>query len=272
MTLPEIDKRWLPEIMRISREAGDAIMEVYRGEIDVQRKQDDSPLTMADLAAHHVIEARLKLLTPGLPILSEESASLPYSERQGWQRYWLVDPLDGTREFIKRNDEFTVNIALIDGDRSVMGVVYAPAMDILYFAGKGFGAFRQAKTEAATRISARPLDPQAITIAGSRSHAGKRMEGFVRCVGEKLSPPESISLGSSLKICLVAEGSADIYPRLGLTSEWDTAAAQCVLEQAGGHLLEWNGQPLRYNRKDSLLNPEFLACGTTLHDWKQYLE
>jgi 3'(2'), 5'-bisphosphate nucleotidase len=150
--------------------------------------------------------------------------------------------------------------------------VYAPAMDILYFAGKGFGAFRQAKTEAATRISARPLDPQAITIAGSRSHAGKRMEGFVRCVGEKLSPPESISLGSSLKICLVAEGSADLYPRLGLTSEWDTAAAQCVLEQAGGHLLEWNGQPLRYNRKDSLLNPEFLACGTTLHDWKQYLE
>jgi 3'(2'), 5'-bisphosphate nucleotidase len=272
MTLPEIDKRWLPEIMRISREAGDAIMEVYRGEIDVQRKQDDSPLTMADLAAHHVIEARLKLLTPGLPILSEESASLPYSERQGWQRYWLVDPLDGTREFIKRNDEFTVNIALIDGDRSVMGVVYAPAMDILYFAGKGFGAFRQAKTEAATRISARPLDPQAITIAGSRSHAGKRMEGFVRCVGEKLSPPESISLGSSLKICLVAEGSADLYPRLGLTSEWDTAAAQCVLEQAGGHLLEWNGQPLRYNRKNSLLNPEFLACGTTLHDWKQYLE
>jgi 3'(2'), 5'-bisphosphate nucleotidase len=272
MTLPEIDKRWLPEIMRISREAGDAIMEVYRGEIDVQRKQDDSPLTMADLAAHNVIEARLKLLTPRLPILSEESASLPYSERQGWQRYWLVDPLDGTREFIKRNDEFTVNIALIDGDRSVMGVVYAPAMDILYFAGKGFGAFRQAKTEAATRISARPLDPQAITIAGSRSHAGKRMDGFVRRVGEKLSPPESISLGSSLKICLVAEGSADIYPRLGLTSEWDTAAAQCVLEQAGGHLLEWNGQPLRYNRKDSLLNPEFLACGTTLHDWKQYLE
>lgn len=272
MTPPEIDKRWLPEIIRIAREAGDAIMEVYRGEIDVQRKHDDSPLTMADLAAHHIIEARLKLLTPGLPILSEESASIPFSERCAWPRYWLVDPLDGTREFIKRNDEFTVNIALIDGDQSVMGVVYAPAMDILYFAGKGFGAFRQAKAEPATRISARPLDPNALTIAGSRSHAGERMQGFLQRVAEKLSPPKSISLGSSLKICLVAEGSADLYPRLGLTSEWDTAAAQCVLEQAGGHLLEWNGQALRYNRKDSLLNPEFLACGTTLHDWNQYLE
>jgi 3'(2'), 5'-bisphosphate nucleotidase len=268
----DIDKKWLPQIMHIAREAGDAIMEVYRGDIDVQRKEDNSPLTMADLAAHDVIETRLAHLTPGLPILSEESASVSYRERQGWHRYWLVDPLDGTREFIKRNDEFTVNIALIDGDRSVMGVVYVPAMDILYFAGQGFGAFRQASMEPATRISARPLDPNALTIAGSRSHAGERMQGFLQRVSEKLSPPESISLGSSLKICLVAEGSADLYPRLGLTSEWDTAAAQCVLEQAGGHLLQWDGQPLRYNRKDSLLNPEFLACGTTLHDWKQYLE
>lgn len=268
----DIDKKWLPQIIRIAREAGDAIMEVYRGDIDVQRKADNSPLTLADLAAHHVIENQLKQLTPELPILSEESASIPYSERQQWKRYWLVDPLDGTREFIKRNDEFTVNIALIDEDRSVMGVVYAPAMDILYFAGQGFGTFKQAKDEPATRVTARPLNPAALTIAGSRSHAGDRMQGFLQRVSEKLSSPESISLGSSLKICLVAEGRADLYPRLGLTSEWDTAAAQCVLEQAGGHLLEWNGQALRYNRKDSLLNPEFLACGTTLHDWKQYLE
>lgn len=268
----DIDKKWLPQIIRIAREAGDAIMEVYRGDIDVQRKADNSPLTMADLAAHHVIESQLRLLTPELPILSEESASIPYSERQQWKRYWLVDPLDGTREFIKRNDEFTVNIALIDEDRSLMGVVYAPAMDILYFAGQGFGTFKQAKGEPATRIAARPLNPAALTIAGSRSHAGDRMQSFLQRVSEKLSSPESISLGSSLKICLVAEGRADLYPRLGLTSEWDTAAAQCVLEQAGGHLLEWNGQALRYNRKDSLLNPEFLACGTTLHDWKQYLE
>ena len=268
----DIDKKWLPQIIRIAREAGDAIMEVYRGDIDVQRKADNSPLTMADLAAHQVIESQLKQLTPELPILSEESATIPYDERRSWSRYWLVDPLDGTREFIKRNDEFTVNIALIDQDRSVMGVVYAPAMGTLYFAGQGFGAFRQAPDAPATRIAARPLDPAALTIAGSRSHAGERMQGFLQRVSEKLSPPESISLGSSLKICLVAEGRADLYPRLGLTSEWDTAAAQCVLEQAGGHLLEWNGQALRYNRKDSLLNPEFLACGATLHDWKQYLE
>jgi 3'(2'), 5'-bisphosphate nucleotidase len=267
-----IDKKWLPEIIRIAREAGVAIMEVYRGEIDVERKDDNSPLTKADLAAHDIIERHLKKLTPHLPILSEESANIPYSERRTWRTYWLVDPLDGTREFIKRNDEFTVNIALIDEDQPVMGVVYAPALDMLYFAGKGFGTFRQAKGEPATRISARPLDPDAVTIAGSRSHAGERMQGFLQRVSEKLSPPQSLSLGSSLKICLVAEGSADLYPRLGLTSEWDTAAAQCVLEQAGGHLLQWNGEALRYNRKDSLLNPEFLACGTTLHDWKQYLE
>lgn len=268
----DIDKKWLPQIIRIAREAGDAIMEVYRGDIDVQRKADNSPLTMADLAAHHIIENQLKQLTPELPILSEESASISYSERQRWPRYWLVDPLDGTREFIKRNDEFTVNIALIDVDKAVMSVVYAPAMDMLYFAAQGFGAFRQAKDEPATRIAARSLNPAALTIAGSRSHAGERMQGFLQRISEKLSPPELISLGSSLKICLVAEGRADLYPRLGLTSEWDTAAAQCVLEQAGGHLLEWNGQALRYNRKDSLLNPEFLACGATLHDWKQYLE
>lgn len=268
----DIDKKWLPQIMQIAREAGDAIMQVYRGEIDVQRKDDNSPLTMADLAAHTLIEARLKQMTPELPILSEESASIPYDERRRWTRYWLVDPLDGTREFIKRNDEFTVNIALIDEGRVVMGVVYAPALDMLYFAAQGFGAFRQARAEAATRISARPLDTTSLIIAGSRSHAGERMQSFLQRVGEKLSTPKSISLGSSLKICLVAEGSADLYPRLGLTSEWDTAAAQCVLEQAGGHLLEWNGSPLRYNGKDSLLNPEFLACGATLHDWKQYLE
>lgn len=268
----DIDKKWLPEIIRIAREAGEAIMEVYRGDFDVQRKDDNSPLTKADLAAHEIIERRLKTLSPHLPVLSEESADIPFSIRQTWHTYWLVDPLDGTREFVKRNNEFTVNIALIDDGKPVMGVVYAPALDILYFAGKGFGTFRQAKDEPATRISARPLDTSAIVIAGSRSHAGDRLKKFMERVGERLSLPQSIPLGSSLKVCLVAEGSADLYPRLGPTSEWDTAAAQCVLEQAGGHLVDWNGNVLRYNRKESLLNPEFLACGTTMHDWKQYLD
>ena len=258
--MADIDKKWLPEIIRIAREAGAAIMEVYRGEFDVQRKDDNSPLTQADLAAHDIIETRLKALTSHLPILSEESADIPYSERRQWQTYWLVDPLDGTREFIKRNNEFTVNIALIDGDRPVMGVVYAPALDILYFAGKGFGTFRQAKDEPATRISARPLDTNRLIIAGSRSHAGERLKSFLERVGERLSPPQSIPLGSSLKICLVAEGSADLYPRLGPTGEWDTAAGQAILEAAGGSVTDHSGRPLGYG-KPGFRNPPFIARG-----------
>lgn len=259
---------WLEPVIAIAREAGDAIMQVYRGNIEIQHKADHSPLTEADLAAHQIIEHGLNRLTPQIPVLSEESAAIPYGIRSGWTRYWLVDPLDGTREFIKRNGEFTVNIALIEEGRPVLGVVYAPAMDVLYYAGSGCGAFKQPHDLAALPIQARMLDKASITVAGSRSHANARMQGFLR----NLSAPELISLGSSLKICLVAEGKADVYPRLGLTSEWDTAAAQCVLEQAGGRLVDRSNVALEYNTKDSLLNPEFFACGATPHDWNQYLE
>lgn len=258
----------LEPVIAIAHQAGDAIMDIYSGNIAVQQKADHSPLTEADLAAHRLIEHGLNQMTRQIPVLSEESATIPYSVRAAWKCYWLVDPLDGTREFIKRNDEFTVNIALIEEGRPVLGVVYAPAMDLLYFADSTHGAFKESHDQAAQPIKARQLDLEGITVAGSRSHANERMQGFLR----NLSTPELISLGSSLKICLVAEGKADVYPRLGPTSEWDTGAAQCILEQAGGRLVDRSNVALKYNTKDSLLNPEFFACGATPHDWSQYLE
>ncbi len=243
-------------------------MAVYRDEIMVSHKEDDSPLTQADLAAHEIIASGLAALTPELPIISEESCATPFDERKQWDRYWLVDPLDGTREFIKRNGEFTVNIALIEHHQPVMGVVYAPALDLLFYAAKGEGAFRQIGNGSPQSIRARSFDPTQVTVAGSRSHAGERLLKFL----DRIGPHMLISMGSSLKICLVAEGRADVYPRLGLTSEWDTAAAQCVLEEAGGRLVETGGRVLRYNTKDSLLNPEFFAEGASSRDWSKYLD
>lgn len=261
---------YLARIVEIARQAGLAIMEVYAGQIDVETKSDSSPLTQADLAAHRCIEAGLKTLTPDIPLLSEESANIPYEIRSQWAEYWLVDPLDGTKEFIKRNGEFTVNIALIQGDRAVLGVVYAPALDLLYYADSN-GAFKQVGNLAPVSIKTRSLNPQDITIAGSRSHSDERLLHFVEKIEKKLSPAKLIPMGSSLKICMVAEGAADLYPRLGLTSEWDTAAAQCVLERAGGKLTELRGNRLLYNSKESMLNPEFFASASS-HDWQQYLQ
>lgn len=261
----------LQQVIDIAREAGAAIMQVYRGEIEVARKDDNSPLTLADLAAHNIIEAGLARLKPELPMLSEESASIPYATRSAWSHYWLVDPLDGTREFIKRNGEFTVNIALIENGKPTLGVVFAPDKNLLYYAAAGHGAFKQEDGGAVEPIHARTLDFSGIVIAGSRSHSDGRQQIFLENIERNHLPPRLISMGSSLKICLVAEGKADVYPRLGPTSEWDTAAAQCVLEQAGGSLTSLEGAPFRYNGKDSLLNPEFFASGATPHDWGQYL-
>ena len=258
----------MQSVISIVLEAGRAIMRVYQDEIRVSRKADNSPLTQADLAAHNIIMDRLAALRPGLPVISEESISIPYEERIKWDRYWLVDPLDGTREFIKRNGEFTVNIALIDHQVPVLGVVYAPALDLLFFAAKGEGAYRQLGSQPPQAIRARTFDPTQVTVAGSRSHGDARLTRFL----DRIGPHMLISMGSSLKICLVAEGRADVYPRLGPTSEWDTAAAQCVLEEAGGQLAGTDGYPLRYNTKDSLLNPEFFAVGSSSRNWSKYLE
>ena len=263
------------DIIKIAIEAGHRIMEIYDTDFGVEKKSDDTPLTAADMAAHHTIVDGLHQLTPDIPILSEESASIPFAERSQWQRYWLVDPLDGTREFVKRNGEFTVNIALIDNHESVLGVVYAPVTGITYYAARGMGAFKWIQGPAATAdiatdavaIHTRPKSPDSTIIAGSRSHRGDSLEAFLQRVGDY----EIISMGSSLKSCLVAEGSADIYPRLGPTSEWDTAAAQCVVEEAGGRITKTDMQTLRYNTKDDLLNPHFLVIGDPHFDWAQYL-
>lgn len=261
-------KEHIASVVAIALDAGRAIMAVYQSEIAVSHKEDNSPLTQADLAAHDIIMSGLAALQPELPVISEESASIPFEERKQWNRYWLVDPLDGTREFIKRNGEFTVNIALIDDHQPVMGVVYAPALDLLFFSAKGEGAYRQLGDKQPQSIHARAFDSTQVTVAGSRSHAGERLLGFL----DRIGPHMLISMGSSLKICLVAEGRADVYPRLGLTSEWDTAAAQCVLEEAGGRLMDTDGHVLRYNAKESLLNPEFFAVGAGSRNWSKYLE
>jgi 3'(2'), 5'-bisphosphate nucleotidase len=258
---------YLDQVTAIARNAGKAIMQVYEGEVAVSHKQDNSPLTQADLAAHHIIEDGLASLLPQLPVLSEESDGLPYGTRASWDSYWLVDPLDGTREFIKRNGEFTVNIALIEQHQPVLGVVYAPALDLLYFAVRGQGAWRQQGDQPPQQISVKHYDAAKVLVAGSRSHGGDRLTEFLT----KLGDYELISMGSSLKICLVAEGRADVYPRLGPTSEWDTAAAQCVLEEAGGKLVDEQNRPFRYNTRESLLNPEFFATGASGPDWGRYL-
>lgn len=258
----------LDQIVGIAEQAGKAIMTVYARDFDVVEKEDKSPLTEADLAAHRVIVEALERLDPKLPVLSEESAAIPYEERARWQRYWLVDPLDGTREFVKRNGEFTVNIALVESGRPVCGVVHVPVTQTSYFGCVGKGAWKRIGEQPATRIEAAPRRRDPLRVAGSRSHAGDSLKRFLQRVG----PHQIMSMGSSLKLCLVAEGDADIYPRLGPTSEWDTAAAQAVVEAAGGMVTDLEMQPLRYNRKDSLLNPYFLVFGDTNEDWKQYLD
>ncbi len=253
----------------IARTAGRAILEVYDGDFAVERKQDNSPLTAADLAAHRAILSGLQVLTPRIPVLSEESAEqAAWSVRRQWARYWLVDPLDGTREFVKRNGEFTVNIALIHEHRPVLGVVYAPVLDEMFWGWQGGHAFastpvqpgfpQSGKVELRTRSRGMPL-----LVAGSRSHADPRTLAAL----DKLGPHELNPLGSSLKFCRAAQGQVDLYIRYGLTSEWDTAAGQCVLEQAGGGVTDMSGAPLRYNTKESLLNTDFLAFGDASVGW-----
>ncbi|HEC15890.1 MAG TPA: 3'(2'),5'-bisphosphate nucleotidase [Sedimenticola sp.] len=255
------------KINMLAKEAGAAILEIYARDFSVYEKDDRSPLTEADTAAHGIIVRALEELTPEIPVLSEESAEIPCETRRAWSRYWLIDPLDGTKEFIKRNGEFTVNIALIEDHRPVLGVVYAPVPNVLYFAVSGEGAFRQKAGEEPSRISVRSSCRRPVQVAGSRSHAGDSLRRYLSNLGDY----EIVSMGSSLKICLVAEGRADLYPRLGPTSEWDTAAAQAIVEAAGGRLTDTSMQPLRYNTKDSLLNPFFFVFGDASVDWSEYL-
>lgn len=264
-------EQYLNAVIAIAQAAGDAIMQVYATDFSVVKKDDQSPLTEADMAAHRIIVAALAKLTPQIPILSEESEAIAYETRRDWQQYWLIDPLDGTREFVKRNGEFTVNIALIDRYRSVLGVVYAPVPAVLYFAVADQGAYKQNKSAPAQKIHSKALNLQQPVVAGSRSHSDERMQRFMHNLEKNCGvAPELISMGSSLKICLIAEGLADVYPRLGPTSEWDTAAGHCILSEAGGAIVDVAGLSLRYNSKPSLLNPNFFASGTA-HHWADYL-
>ncbi|MCL7745131.1 3'(2'),5'-bisphosphate nucleotidase CysQ [Guyparkeria hydrothermalis] len=253
-----VDRALLDEVRAIAEAAGHAIMRVYEQDFAVERKADASPVTEADLVANQLIAEQLAGLGDGWPVLTEEARAPAWHERREWQRYWLVDPLDGTREFVKRNGEFSVNIALIDAGEPVLGVVFAPAIGLEYAAIRGAGAWRYDDGQACPiRVRAVAEPP---TLALSRSHASRRemhlIETFSRPGGDRATV---VRCGSSLKTCLVAEGKADLYPRLGPTSEWDTAASQCVLETAGGYLTDLAGRPLRYNTRESLLNPMFVA-------------
>jgi len=258
----------LDGVIDIATDAGRRIVEVYNQEFTIQHKDDKTPLTEADMAAHDAIESGLSRLTPNIPILSEESAAIAFSERKTWNRYWLVDPLDGTREFIKRNGEFTVNIALIDGNAPILGVILTPVGGVCYYACKGKGAYKRLPGKPAEPIHTVPWQGRHIRVAGSRSHRSEAFNSFL----SHFDDHELVVMGSSLKSCLVAEGKADIYPRLGRTSEWDTAAAQCIVEEAGGAIADLHLQPLRYNTKDSLLNPHFVVIGDKNHDWGRYLK
>jgi 3'(2'), 5'-bisphosphate nucleotidase len=258
----------LGPVIDIARRAGARILEVYEsGEFAVANKADSSPLTQADLRAHQTIVEALHALTPDWPVLSEESASIDFAERAHWSRYWLVDPLDGTREFLSRNGEFTVNIALIDGHEPVLGVVYAPAKRLLYYAVPGAGAYRALADEPARPIVVKRYANSPIRIVGSRSHRGDSLDGLL----SRLGSYELIAIGSSLKLCMVAEGSADLYPRLGATSEWDTAAAHAVVLAAGGYVTSTAGTTLTYNSRPELRNPHFLVYADCDRDWHRLL-
>ena len=254
-------------IIAIAREAAGAILAVYDGAFAVEHKADASPLTAADLAAHRCIVEGLERLSPEIPILSEESAEdVPAMVRRQWRRLWLVDPLDGTREFVKRNGEFTVNIALIDDGVPVLAVVQAPVTGALWHAQHGRGAFRREGNSDIALQTRRPARAP-LRVAASRSHRDPRSELVMQRIGDC----EPAALGSSLKFCALAEGGMDVYPRFGATSEWDTAAGQCVLEAAGGVVIDPRGGALRYNQRDTILNGDFLALGDPDLPWRSWL-
>lgn len=260
------DARMLEPLLDIARSAGRRILEIYGTDFSFAQKSDQSPVTVADMAAHHIIVAGLKRLTPDLPVLSEESSNIPFVERQRWNSYWLVDPLDGTKEFISRNGDFTVNIALVREHAPVVGVVHIPVENLSYYGVVGTGAYRR-NNGMPEPIHVRPLSTGPVRVVASRSHRGELLDGYLA----KLGPHETVSRGSALKFCLVAEGAADVYPRLGPTSEWDTAAGHAVLLAAGGQVINVDGSVLSYNTKESLLNPHFIAYADTTRNWRNYL-
>ena len=256
----------------VARDAGAAILQVYGDEdFGVQTKSDDSPLTRADLAAHNIIVEGLQKRAPGIPVLSEESDAISFAERSSWDQYFLVDPLDGTKEFINRNGEFTVNIALIEKGVPMRGVVFVPVKDVMYTGDQHEGIATVTREGETRSIQVRKLDRASLTVVASRRHGGEALEACLSVLRENFASIDTTNMGSSLKLCLIAEGEADLYPRLAPTSEWDTAAAQAVVEAAGGKVIDVELKELRYNTKDNILNPFFYVIGDTEFDWNGVL-
>ena len=248
----------MPELLQLAKKAGEAIMQVYNQPASftqVTLKSDHSPLTQADQAANDLIAAGLAELTPNIPVLSEEGKMVPFAERQTWPMYWCVDPLDGTKEFISRNGEFTVNIALIEGTTPVAGIIYAPVTDELYYTSSQAGAFKREGDQEAVKLKVTG-ETEKLIVVKSRSHGAPEEVAFLK----QFSVTDEIQIGSSLKFCLIAEGKAQLYFRHGPTMEWDTAAGHAILAQAGGKVTGPNGEPFKYN-KPSLLNGSFLCTG-----------
>ena len=256
-----LSKENLLEIVNISVDAGKVILNYYNENVDVIYKDDESPLTKADLASHKIITDSIKKITPDIPILSEEEF-IDWKIRKKWKKYWLIDPLDGTKEFIKKNDEFTVNIALIENNRPILGVIYTPALNELFYSIKNFGSYKILTKKKlntlkeAKRISINKKKSNKIKIVASRSHSNPILDKWVN---KNFNEFDILQKGSSLKFCLIAEGSADIYPRFGPTSEWDIAAGHIILEEAGGKLKSIDNKEILYNEKENILNPEFFA-------------
>jgi len=261
--------RLIKSTIEVARLAGQKIIEIYHTKFEIIEKADHSPVTEADLIANQIIIDGLAELAPSIPIVSEESDPVPFSTRASWRQYWLIDPLDGTKEFIKHNDEFTVNISLIKNHTPVLGVVHIPTQDICYFATQGGGAYKKTGDNPPVKIKTNKTDHQNIIVMiGNHVTDSRTLDAFRHEIGIH----QFKRVGSSLKTCLIADGKADVYPRFGPTSEWDTAAAQCIIEEAGGKLTDMMLRPLRYNTKNSFLNPYFISFGNVKKDWANILK
>lgn len=259
----ERKKELLDGLLILVEQAGKAVINIYQNDIQVERKSDNSPLTKADKKAHEIISAGLMKLQPDLPMISEEGAHLPYEIRKNWRTYWLVDPLDGTKEFINRNGEFTVNIALIEDGYPIIGVVGQPVEERIYYAAAELGAFEIGPNQLEpVSISTKAAQNSILTLV-SKSHLSEELREEIN----QQKNIEMISVGSSLKFCMIANGKADFYPRIGPTSEWDIAAAQCVVEVAGGKVLSLDGERMKYNQKESFTNSNFVVVGDSQYDW-----
>lgn len=259
----------LNDVVYLAKLAGSLVLNIYRGEFTVGYKTDKSPITAADLASHNCICQGLHQLTPRLPIISEESTSISFEKRQNWEKYWLIDPLDGTKEFLDKNGEFTINIALIEQYKPILGVIFVPFSNTCYFARKGVGAYKQIGENQAKIMHGKSWkEGKTITAVISRRHGMEELKNFL----SQFSRLKLLYCGSALKFCWVADGLADIYPRFSPTFEWDTAAGQCILNEAGGQIIDNTGHELQYNRSFSLQTSNFLAVADKQHAWLDYLK